>query len=104
MDRQELIAKLADFKRICLERGYMEGDLYITEPFEGMLPPSYIVNMRVNQAWLDSLSSRGKALDALLEVLWETTTSQTRVFVYTIGIYSDDQSYSFAELQKKAAA
>ncbi len=104
MDRQELIGKLQDFKQACLNRGYIEGDFFLTEAYPGLIPTSFVVNMVVKKAWLDSVISRGEALDKLLDVLWETTTAKTREDIFTLGVYDEDERHLFEQLKTKEAA
>ncbi|MFI3190307.1 hypothetical protein BCS42_06835 [Crenothrix sp. D3] len=79
----ELIAKLEKFKNKCHEKGYIEGDLFLNEAYPGMKPTSFIVNLFAKKQWLKQIS-RGKALDALIETLRETTTPNIRENIFTL--------------------
>jgi hypothetical protein len=91
MDKQELISKLESFRQSCLQQGYIKGDFYLDEAYPGDISTSYVVKMIVNKAWRDTVSSPGKALHRLLEVLFETTDATTRKKVYTLSIYDEDE-------------
>lgn len=104
MDRQELMGKLQDFKQVCLNRGYIDSVLYLTEAYPGLIPTSFVVNMVAKKAWLDTAVSRGMALDQLIDVLWETTTAKPREDIFTLSIYGEDERHLFEQLPTKEAA
>jgi len=83
ISESELIAKLEEFKNKCHEKGYIEGDLFLNEAYPGMKPTSFIVNLFAKKQWLKQIS-RGKALDALIETLRETTTPNVRENIFTL--------------------
>jgi hypothetical protein len=83
ISESELIAKLEKFKNKCHEKGYIEGDLFLNEAYSGMKPTSFIVNLFAKKQWLKQIS-RGKALDALIETLRETTTPNIRENIFTL--------------------
>jgi len=93
MDKQELVAKLEGFKQACQQQGYIIGDFYLDEAYPGDSSTSYVVKMIVNKIWRDTLSSPGKALSRLLEVLFETTDAKTREKVFTLCIYNEDERH-----------
>lgn len=97
MDKQALIAKLEGYKKACQERGYIMGDFYLDEAYPGDTSTSYVVKMIVNKAWRETMSSPGKALFELLELLFETTDAKTREKVFTISIYDENEQ----ELMKR---
>jgi hypothetical protein len=104
MDRKELASKLEDFKKTSQARGFISGELYFDEVFPGMLPQSFIVKMMVKKSWMDTMSSTGKALDALIDVLWETTEAKTRESVHVLSIYNEDEQDLLEQpLQREAA-
>jgi hypothetical protein len=91
MDRKELNTKLQIFKKACEDAGYIAGDFYFDEAYPGLRPTSLIVKMMVKKSWLDTVSSPGKALCRLMEVLFETTDAKTRENVFTLSIYGEDE-------------
>ena len=92
MDKKELNFKLQDFKKSCYDKDYILGDLYFDEAYPGMIPTALIVKMRVKQSWMNTLSSRGKALDELIDVLWDTTTAETRKNVHVLAIFDESET------------
>lgn len=104
MDKNELISKLQDFKQVCHDKGFIEGELYLQEAYPTVIPTSFIVNMVVNQKWLDSMLSRGRALDQLIDVLWDTTEAKTREDIFTLSIYGEDERHKIDQLQLKQSA
>ncbi len=93
MDKQELVAKLENFKQTCQQQGYIIGDLYLDEAYPGDSSTSYVVKMVVDKTWMDTQSSSGKALHRLLEVLFESTDAKTREKVFTLCIYNEDERH-----------
>lgn len=91
MDRKELAMKLEDFKKTCQDKGFIMGDLYFDEAVPGMRPSSFIVKMMVKKAWMDTMSSTGKALDVLTDVLWDTTEAKTRESIFVLSIYNENE-------------
>lgn len=104
MDKKELAAKLEDFKKTCQAKGYIIGELYLDEAYPGIIPTSFIVKMMVKKSWMDTMSSTGKALDALIDVLWETTEAKTRENVFTLAIYNEDERDLLEQPQHREAA
>jgi len=49
--------------------------------------------MIVNKTWGDTLSSTGKGLLMLVDVLFETTDAKTRENVFTLCIYNEDERH-----------
>lgn len=92
MDRNELAIELDVFKRTCQAKGYIEGELYFDEAYPGLIPTSFIVKMMVKKAWMDTMQTRGQALDKLIDVLWETTTPEIRANVHVLSIYDEDEA------------
>jgi len=92
MDKTELDIKLQGFKKSCHDKGYIIGELYFDEAYPGMIPTALIVKMRVKKSWMDTMSSRGKALDELIDVLWDTTTAKIRENVHVLAIYDEDET------------
>jgi hypothetical protein len=103
MDREELIGKLQDFKQACCDKGYIEGELYLEEAYPGIVPASFIVNMIAQKQWLDATYS-GKALDQLIDVLWDTTDAKTRENIFTLSIYGEDERHLIELPQLKESA
>jgi len=91
MDRKELAIKLENFKQACQAKGYITGELYFDEAYPGDTSSSFIVKMIVKKSWMDTMSSTGKALDALIDVLWDTTEPKTRASVHVLSIYNEDE-------------
>jgi len=91
MDRKELNIELQDFKQVCQNKGYIVGELYFDEAYPGVVPTPLVVKMRVKQSWLESMSSEGRALDTLIDVLWETTDAEIRKNVFVLSIYNEDE-------------
>jgi hypothetical protein len=80
-----LMEQLQNFKNKCHEKDYIEGDLFLDEAYPGVIPTSFIVNVWAKKQWLDTIS-RGKALDFLIETLWETTPPEIRKNVFTLSM------------------
>jgi hypothetical protein len=91
MDRKELNSKLQTFKKTCEEAGYISGDFYFDEAYPGIQPTSLIVKMMVKKSWMDTLTSPGKAICRLSDVLFETTDAKTRENVHVLSIYGEDE-------------
>jgi hypothetical protein len=104
MDSKELAVKLETFKQTCQDKGYIIGDLYFDEAYPGIKSTSYIVKMMVKKSWMDTLSSSGKALRQLLEVLFETTDAKTRESVFTISIYGEHEAELLIQSTHREAA
>ena len=104
MDREQLNIELQAFKHACQNKGYIVGELYFDEAYPGMVPTPLIVKMMVSQAWMDSMSSEGKALDTLIDMLWETTEADIRKNVFVLSIYNEDEQDLLEQPQYKEAA
>ncbi|SJM94477.1 hypothetical protein CRENPOLYSF2_400017 [Crenothrix polyspora] len=104
MDKNELIGKLQDFKQACYDKGYIENELYLQEAYPGVIPTSFIVNMIAKKQWLDRAVHRGKALDQLIDVLWETTEAKTRENIFTLSIYGEDERHKIEPPPLKQSA
>lgn len=104
MDRKELAMKLEDFKKTCQDKGFIMGELYFDEAVPGMLPSSFIVKMMVKKSWMDTMSSTGKALDVLTDVLWDTTEAKTRASVHVLSIYNEDELELLEQPIRRVAA
>ena len=104
MDREQLNLKLQTFKNACLEKGYIKGDFYFDEAYPGDSSTAFIVKMTVNKQWMDSMSTRGQALDALIDVLWETTPSETRACVHVLTIFDEAEGDLIQQPLRKEAA
>lgn len=97
MDRKELSQNLQEFKKACEAKGYTMGDIYYETAYPGDTSSSYIVKMMVRKEWIKLMPTRGQALDALIDILWETTTPEIRAYVHVISIYEEHE----AELMKQ---
>ena len=104
MDRKELNLELQVFKQACQDKGYIVGELYFDEAYPGMVPTPLIVKMMVRQAWMGSMSSEGKALDTLIDMLWETTGAEIRKNVFVLSIYNEGEQDLLEQPQYKEAA
>jgi hypothetical protein len=60
--------------------------------------------MIAKKQWLDSAIHRGKALDELIDVLWDTTEAKTREDIFTLSIYGEDERHKIEQLQLKQTA
>lgn len=90
MDRDELMGKLQGFKKACYDKGYIDGELYLDEAYPGIVPTSFIVSMIAKKQWLDTTNS-GDGLDQLIDILWETTTPETRKNIFTLSFLTLDE-------------
>ncbi len=104
MGRKELNLELQAFKQACQNKGYIVGELYFDEAYPGMIPTPLIVKMMVKQNWIDSVSSEGKALDTLIDMLWETTDAEIRKNVFVLSIYNEHEQDLLEQPQYKEAA
>jgi hypothetical protein len=93
MNKEELNFNLKTFKQVCQDKGYIIGQLYFDKPNSTKILPSFIVKMMGRKVWLDAMGSRDKALDVLIDVLWETTTPQIRESVYILNLYNEDEAH-----------
>jgi hypothetical protein len=104
MDRKELAIKLENFKQVCQAKGYITGELYFDEAYLGDSSSSFIVKMIVKKSWMDTMSSTGTALDALIDVLWDTTDAKTRASVHVLSIYNEDERDLLEQPQHREVA
>ncbi len=104
MDREELNIELQHFKQFCQSKGYIKGELFYDEAYPGMIPTTLIVKMMVNKSWLDSMSSRGKVLDTLVDVLWETTSATIRENIHVLSIYDENEQKLLEQPQHRETA
>ncbi|MDQ7091235.1 MAG: hypothetical protein Q9M50_11465 [Methylococcales bacterium] len=89
MNKVELINKLQAFIKMGNDKGYIYKDLTFDEAYPGVEPTSFIVNIVAKKSW--KYSTTGKALDELIDVLWETTKSEIRKNIFTLSLYTIDE-------------
>lgn len=88
MDRKELEKKLnGDFKIGCSIKGYPIDEICLEEAYSGDISTSYIVNVLAK--WVKNMDC-SKALDILIDVLWETTGVEYRETIFSINIFADE--------------
>ena len=104
MDREQLNLNLQAFKVMCQNKGYIKGDLYYDEAYPGDSSTAYIVKMTVKKSWVDTMPTRGQALDALIDVLWDTTTPQIRASVHVLTIFDEVEGNLINQPLRKEAA
>ena len=104
MDREQLNIKLQAFKNACLGKGYIKGNFYFDEAYPGDSSTAFIVKMTVKKEWIDTMSTRGQALDALIDVLWGTTTPGTRASVHVLTIFDEAEGDLIKQPLRKEAA
>lgn len=83
MDRTELKKRLEPFRTKCAEKAKPLMDICLKEAYEGDSSTSFIVQVKVQ--WIESMSY-SDAIEFLFDVLWETTTVETREKVFAIQI------------------
>jgi hypothetical protein len=83
MDRKKLKELLQPFVKQCSEKGKPLTDMCIEEAFPGDSSTSYIVQVKAD--WVDNTSC-SDAIDFLFEILWETTSEETRKGIFSIQV------------------
>lgn len=85
MDRIELMEKLQDFRAECEKRGYPLHDMCLKEAYPGDISTSYAVRVAIE--WFKDMGgSRSRALDILIDALWDTTDVETRKNIFAIDV------------------
>ncbi|MDQ7091233.1 MAG: hypothetical protein Q9M50_11455 [Methylococcales bacterium] len=94
MDEEEKLSfNLREFKEACQDKGYIIGQLYFDEAKVNGVPASFIVKMMVKKEWIDIMGgNRDRIIDVLIDVLWETTTFETRESVYLLSIFHEGET------------
>lgn len=96
MDREELKKALQPFIGACSDKGRPIVDFCLEEAFPGDTSTSFFI--QVKAPWIDDLSC-SEALDFLLEVLWDTTSVDTRKKIFCIQILdSADQMHCSSDI------
>ena len=104
MDREQLNLELQAFKHACQDKGYIEGNFHFDEAYPGDSSTAFIVKMTVKKDWMDTMSTRGQALDALIDVLWDTTSPETRASVHVLTIFDEIEGDLINQPLRKEAA
>ena len=89
MNCNELEVDLQDFKEACYDKGYIYNQLTFDEAYLGVIPTPFIVNMVRQKTW--EYLTISKALDKLIEVLWDKAKLETRKNVFTLSLYTIDE-------------
>lgn len=89
MNCNELKNNLQDFQKTCYEEGYIYNNLTFDEAYPGVIPTPFMVNMVKQKSW--ELPTMGKALDKLIDILWDKTERETRKNVFTLNLYTIDE-------------
>ncbi|PRY36027.1 hypothetical protein CLV58_113158 [Spirosoma oryzae] len=94
MDRDTLETKLQPFVLACAEKGYQLRAHCLDEAYPGDSSTSYF--LRVTADWIDTMDCSG-ALDVLLDILWDTTDTETRAMIFAIIIHDkNDQLHCYS--------
>lgn len=89
MDKEQLKTKLERFKQACIEKGSI--DAKESQPFEfeeaypGLIPTPFIVDIRVNEQWLESKLDVNP-LHELIDLLYENTDADTLEGILTLRL------------------
>lgn len=89
MDRKQLKELLQPFSKQCSEKGKPLTDMCIEEAFPGDSSTSYIIQIKAD--WVDDTSC-ADAIDFLFEILWETTTEETRKRIFSIQVLDNSDT------------
>ncbi len=89
MDRKELTNKLSPFLAACARAGYPLKEVRLEEAFPGVSTTSF--NVKIAAEWLAALGSSSKALDILIEILWETVDQDTRRHIFALNLYDTQE-------------
>ena len=89
MDRTELAKKLESFKQACIEKGFIDANkleaIVLDEAYPGIKPTSFIINVIVNEQWLQDKYQRS-ALKELTDLLYEKADEQALENVLTLRL------------------
>ena len=95
MDRKELMHSLQPFKEKCAENARPLTEICLVEAYPGDNSTSYIV--QVKAPWIDNVSCYD-AIDFLFDILWETTSVETRKNIFFIKVLgSADQGHCISD-------
>lgn len=83
MDRKQLRELLHPFSIECAEKGKPLTDMCLEEAYPGDSSTSYIIQIKAD--WVDGTSC-SDAIDFLFDILWETTTEETRKRIFSIQV------------------
>jgi hypothetical protein len=87
MDRKQLEGKLELFKDECANRGKPIEGICLEEAYPGDASTSYI--LKVKAKWIDGMSC-SKALDFLLDVLWDKVDVKVRESIFSVYVLTSD--------------
>lgn len=89
MDRAKLEELLKPFQDRCNEKGKPIQHICLEEAYPGDISTSYIVKVKAD--WVDDMNC-SEALDFLFDILWETTSEETRKKIFSIEVLDSVES------------
>ena len=89
MDRKELAKQLLPFLSACKRAGYPLQEVRLEEAFPGVASTSF--DVKIWAEWLAELGSSSKALDILIDILWETVEPETRRYIFALHLYDTQE-------------
>lgn len=98
MDREQLKSALENFKSACIDKGYSEENTIENFSFDEIYQGIFIVTVWVKSEWI---AHQENPLNVLIDLLYDTTTSETRRSILTLRL-AEDVDYS--GFLRKAAA
>jgi hypothetical protein len=90
MDRKELNDKLIAFCDQAKKDGFPIKIGGTSEAYPGINDTSFTVHIEA-QDWADDLVC-AEMLDVLVPILWKSTESETRRFIFSLNVYNRSQS------------
>lgn len=92
MDRTKLMELLRPFQNRCDELGKPLQHIFLKEAYLGDISTSYIVEVKAD--WIEGMSCYD-ALDFLFDVLWETTSEDTRKKIFSIKVLDSVENLQY---------
>ena len=89
MDREELNDALAEFRAVSKAEGFEIEDFRLLDVFPGEKWDSYILYM--DATWMRTYN-RVDSLDILIEIMWRTTSLETRGAIHYLHVASSNGS------------
>lgn len=100
MDREELKRRLIPFEKLGEQRGLPFTILRYDEPASGLERGRYA--LRIVAPWAAGKSFDEK-MDAIIDLLWDSTDVETRSGISSILVEADEQALNNSWLLKAAA-
>lgn len=97
MDREQLKSALDNFRFTCMDKGYVDADTVDAFSFDEIYQGIFIVTVWVKSEWI---THQENPLNVLIDLLYDTTTSETRRSILTLRL-AEDCDYS--DFLRKAA-